>query len=250
MWRPLSCGGPGQLPSLPIPLNPALPLVSELVVTLLIPLSQIMRRCIGRVTMLWLWMCFLQFSCILCFCILFYIVGSCKCRISGLVVPLLFRANKWWWCIHDSAHREQRKSSPTQWRWDGRRYTATSPCLFRWRQRAGKTTTSSPRLGGQLPPVYSLDCSRACEITGKEIAAILGDLVVTRRGTCRNVTRWNRRGVHWSSQFIRRRRYLLWQLTPPSRQWMLTYDEQTTVCSLWGWASVTRKRDPIYCSRA
>jgi len=32
--------------------------------------------------------------CILCFCILFYIVGSCKCRISGLVVQLLFSANK------------------------------------------------------------------------------------------------------------------------------------------------------------
>ena len=44
-----------------------------------------------------LWMCFLQFSWILCFCILFYIVGSCKCRISGLVVQLLFWANKWWW---------------------------------------------------------------------------------------------------------------------------------------------------------
>ena len=28
--------------------------------------------------------------CILCFCILFYIVGSCKCRVFGLVVPLLF----------------------------------------------------------------------------------------------------------------------------------------------------------------
>jgi len=28
--------------------------------------------------------------CILCFCILFYIVGSCKCRVSGLVVLLLF----------------------------------------------------------------------------------------------------------------------------------------------------------------
>ena len=28
--------------------------------------------------------------CILCFCILFYIVGSCKCRVSGLVVQLLF----------------------------------------------------------------------------------------------------------------------------------------------------------------
>jgi len=38
--------------------------------------------CIGRVTMLWLWMCFLLFSCILCFCILFYIVGSCKCRVG------------------------------------------------------------------------------------------------------------------------------------------------------------------------
>ena len=25
LWRPLSCGGPGQLPSLPPPLNPALP---------------------------------------------------------------------------------------------------------------------------------------------------------------------------------------------------------------------------------
>ena len=35
--------------------------------------------------------------CILCFCILFYIVGSCKCQISGLVVQLLFWANKWWW---------------------------------------------------------------------------------------------------------------------------------------------------------
>ena len=28
--------------------------------------------------------------CILCFCILFYIVGSCKCRVFGLVVQLLF----------------------------------------------------------------------------------------------------------------------------------------------------------------
>ena len=28
--------------------------------------------------------------CILYFCILFYIVGSCKCRVSGLVVQLLF----------------------------------------------------------------------------------------------------------------------------------------------------------------
>ena len=35
--------------------------------------------------------------CILCFCILFYIVGSCKCRVFGLVVQLLFWANKWWW---------------------------------------------------------------------------------------------------------------------------------------------------------
>jgi len=40
------------------------------------------------------------FSCILCFYILFYIVGSCKCRIFGLVVQLLFWANKWWWwCV-------------------------------------------------------------------------------------------------------------------------------------------------------
>ena len=52
---------------------------------------------------------FFVILCILCFCILFYIVGSCKCRVSGLVVQLLFWANKWWWwwwwCVVNKTRR-------------------------------------------------------------------------------------------------------------------------------------------------
>ena len=35
----------------------------------------------------------------------FYIVGSCKCQVSSLVVQLLFWANRWWW-LRTSAGRK------------------------------------------------------------------------------------------------------------------------------------------------
>jgi len=36
----------------------------------------------------------------------FYIVGSCKCQVSGLVVQLLFWANRWWWLRTSAAGRK------------------------------------------------------------------------------------------------------------------------------------------------
>jgi len=57
--------------------------------------------------------------CILYFCILFYIVGSCKCRVSGLVIQLLFWANKMmmmnivrrYWSSFDSEERRAEKNN-------------------------------------------------------------------------------------------------------------------------------------------